>query len=304
MLDLSMLNALWLETFTTLCETQSFTKTATRLNMTQPGVSQHVRKLEEQLGQPLVSRPAKTFLLTDAGEALLKVGLARRSEERNLLESIAQDSANAGKCAIGCSGSFALLLYPRLIEEMNEAPALCVHLESAPQRRIVAALLEKQLDIGILDHEPANPRLNATLIGHEELCLVVPGNLPASPPDFEQLQNLGFIAHPDGADYADRLLAHNFRGSYLGSDQLHLRGYVNQIGQIPLAVAAGKGFTILPRSGVEASAFRNRLSVVDLDNPVFQDLWMARLSGRKLPARIQRIENAVREIARPLQMSG
>ncbi|MES0881620.1 LysR family transcriptional regulator [Roseibium sp. SCP14] len=296
-----MLNALWLETFTTLCETQSFTKTAARLNMTQPGVSQHVRKLEAQVGRPLVSRPAKTFLLTHAGEAVLKVGLARRSEERNLLETIAQDSPDAGRCAIGCSGSFALLLYPRLIKEMNEAPNLRIHLESAPQRGIVTALIEKQLDIGILDHKPANPRLAALRIGHEELCLVVPKSFPTQFPNFARLQELGFIAHPDGFDYADRLLAHNFKGSYLGSDQLFLRGYVNQIGQIPLAVAAGEGFTILPRSGVEASTFRDRLSVVDLDHPIFQDLWMARLSGRNMPARMRRIENAVREVALPLQ---
>lgn len=297
-----MLNAHWLETFTTLCRTQSFTKTAARLNMTQPGVSQHVRKLEEQVGHPLVSRPVKSFLLTDAGEAVLKVGLARRTEERNLLETIALDREDAGKCAIGCSGSFALLLYPRLIKEMNRAPDLSIHLESAPQRQLVTALLEKQLDIAILDHKPVNPRLSAVQIGHEELCLVVPSSLPASLPDFEQLQDLGFIAHPDGFDYADRLLSRNFKAGFHGSDHLELRGYVNQIGQIPLAVAAGKGFTILPRSGVEASEFRDRLSVAELENPIFQELWLAQLSDRRMPARMQRIKDAVREVAQPLQL--
>ena len=68
-----MLNATWLDTFTTLCETGHFTRAAERLNMTQPGVSQHLRKLEAQLGQSLIAREGKSFTLTAAGEAVFQV---------------------------------------------------------------------------------------------------------------------------------------------------------------------------------------------------------------------------------------
>ena len=61
-----MLNATWLETFTTLAEEGHFTRAAQRLNMTQPGVSQHLRKLEQQLGQRLIARDGKAFTLTAA----------------------------------------------------------------------------------------------------------------------------------------------------------------------------------------------------------------------------------------------
>lgn len=72
-----MLNAQWLETFVVLCETGHFTKAASLLNMTQPGVSQHLRKLEAQVGQSLISRQGKSFSPTPAGEAVLAVGRAR-----------------------------------------------------------------------------------------------------------------------------------------------------------------------------------------------------------------------------------
>ena len=42
-----MLNPVWLKTFVTLIETGHFTKTAEKLFMTQPGVSQHIAKLEQ-----------------------------------------------------------------------------------------------------------------------------------------------------------------------------------------------------------------------------------------------------------------
>ena len=64
-----MLNATWLETFVTLTEIGHFTRAAEKLNMTQPGVSQHLRKLEEQVGQSLIAQEGKSFTLTPAGEA-------------------------------------------------------------------------------------------------------------------------------------------------------------------------------------------------------------------------------------------
>ena len=80
-----MLNAQWLETFVTLCETGHFTRAAEQLNMTQPGVSQHLQKLEAQIGQSLISRQGKSFSPTPAGEAVLEPardGAERRPRDR------------------------------------------------------------------------------------------------------------------------------------------------------------------------------------------------------------------------------
>ena len=59
-----MLNATWLDTFVTLTETGHFTHTAERLNMTQPGVSQHLRKLERQVGHALIAQEGTSFTLS------------------------------------------------------------------------------------------------------------------------------------------------------------------------------------------------------------------------------------------------
>ena len=65
-----MINITWLRSFCTLVEVGHFTRTAERLHMTQSGVSQHVRKLEQQLGAELLVRQGKQFSLSDAGERL------------------------------------------------------------------------------------------------------------------------------------------------------------------------------------------------------------------------------------------
>ena len=65
-----MINPVLLRSFSMLVETGHFTRTAERLHMTQSGVSQHVRKLEQLLGQDLLVRQGKQFHLTDAGNRL------------------------------------------------------------------------------------------------------------------------------------------------------------------------------------------------------------------------------------------
>lgn len=282
-----MLNATWLNTFTTLCEIGHFTRAADRLNMTQPGVSQHLRKLEQQLGQPLISQQGKSFTLTPAGESVYALGLSRRREEKALRDAIQTDDQNTGELRIACSGSFAMLLYPALLPWMQTAPDLSIHLVAAPQADILSGLLDGRFDLGVLGADPDHARLQARHLGREELCLILPADTHDPVTTFADLDQRGFIAHPDGYAYADDLLHRNFPGSYPGADRLRLRGYVNQIGQIPAPVAQGVGYTLLPRSGVEAFAQKDRLRLVQLPERRWHELWLATRRGRPLAARLK-----------------
>ena len=57
-----------LQTFKTLCETMSFTKTAEELYTSQPNVTKQIKSLEEELGYPLIERTHKSFTLTEYGK--------------------------------------------------------------------------------------------------------------------------------------------------------------------------------------------------------------------------------------------
>lgn len=296
-----MLNAQWLETFTVLCETGHFTRTAELLGMTQPGVSQHLRKLEQQVGQPLISRRGKSFTPTPAGEAVFALGKSRRAEEAALREAIQQDDPAQGKVGIACSGSFAMLLYPQLFPVMQTAPGLTLRLEAAPRGGVLAGVLDGRFDLGIVDHEPAHARLEAQYLAQEDLCLLWPADGPAPPVSLGDLDALGFVSHPDGPGYAEELFALNFPAEFQGADRLHVRTFVNQISQIPAPVAQGIGYTLLPRSGVAAFPDAGRLRIVDLPKGCRHDLWIIFRRGRVLPARIRRMMELIQSIASGLE---
>jgi DNA-binding transcriptional LysR family regulator len=273
-LELIVLNAIWLETFTTLCEIGHFTQTAQRLGMTQPGVSQHLRKLEAQVGRPLISQDGKSFTLTRAGEAVSELGRARRAQERSLREAMEADDPDTGEVSIGCSGSFAMWLYPHLIERMSRAPGLVTRLTAAPHTSILSAVLNGEIDLGIVTRQVDHARLTSVQFASEELCLIVPAAFDARTLNLENLDGLGFVAHPDGYVYADDLFGLNFPDDYRGSDRLNLRTFVNQIGQIPIPVARGLGYTILPKSGINAFGDQKDIAIVSLPKRRHQDLWL------------------------------
>ncbi|MBU2958117.1 LysR family transcriptional regulator [Paracoccus sp. 1_MG-2023] len=290
-----MLNATWLETFRILCRTGSATRAARMLNMTQPGVSQHLRKLEGQAGTELVLRQGKGFVLTEAGDRLRRLAEDRHRQERDLIEGLRGDDPDRGTLAIACSGSFALMLGPRLIAHAATRPGLGITLEAAPQPTITEGVLSGRFDLGILHADPQNPRLTATAIGQEELCLVMPKGAPP-PTGIDDLQDRGFVGHPDGPALADLLLGPNF-DDHPGGDRLRIRVHLNQIGQIPLPIAAGIGWTVLPRSGIEASPARDRLAICPLPVHVRQPLWLITLAARPTTSRLEAAAGLIGETA-------
>ncbi|WP_289032879.1 LysR family transcriptional regulator [uncultured Roseibium sp.] len=294
-----MLNATWLETFVTLAEEASFTRTAARLNMTQPGVSQHLAKLEAAVGVPLVQRIGKTIVLTDAGNALRDHARVRQAEELALLERIGEDRPDVGAVGIGASGSFATVLYRRLLPHLVAARELIVTLEAAPQSRVIEAVAAGRLDLGVVSRDPRQTRLEAEKIGVENLCLALPSGAGSTTPDLEELQDMGFVDHPDGAAYAEMVMPENFDG-FQSAQALRRRGFVNQISQIPALVAAGAGYTILPRSGIDGFAGSASLQIAALRHPVHQELWLIRRAGRLLPTRCLWAMAEIRSLAEEL----
>ncbi len=61
----------WLRTFEASARHLSFTRAASELNLTQAAISKQIKLLEQQLGEPLFQRKARSLVLTRVGTAYL-----------------------------------------------------------------------------------------------------------------------------------------------------------------------------------------------------------------------------------------
>jgi len=282
-------------TFMKLVETQHFTKTAEQLFMTQPGVTQHIKKLEKHFNTLLLARYGKQFELTQAGEKLYQAGLKMLALEDQLNEQINQDEISKGICSIACSGALANFLYPHFVQQQMLYPELSVFVEAAPNKNIIKDLLSNETDLGIVTIESNHEQLQQTLVGMEELQLVLPADIKLhNKENFEEINNIGFINHPDGLHFAEKVFSANFKADYKGASSLNIKGYVNQLQQILLPVAKGVGFTVLPKRAVQQFPQSERLQVITLDHTIKDPLYLTQKRYRKLPIRYQWFEDKIK----------
>ncbi|WP_429034896.1 LysR family transcriptional regulator [Aeromonas media] len=88
-----MLDPHLLQSFVAIVETGSFTRAGERMHLTQSTISQQMRRLEQQLGCPLLDRSGRQVVTTAQGETLL--GLARR-----ILGLLAQVGDRVGEASL------------------------------------------------------------------------------------------------------------------------------------------------------------------------------------------------------------
>jgi DNA-binding transcriptional LysR family regulator len=135
-----------LVTFLAVEQTGSFTRAAARLGIQQPTVSQHIRRLEEQVGRTLVLRDTHSVSLTADGEAM--TGFAR-----NIIAASEQAAAYfsgsrpRGRLRIGIADDLALTRLPQILRDFRRENPLVDFDLTVDQ----SGLLHQRLDSGRLD---------------------------------------------------------------------------------------------------------------------------------------------------------
>jgi len=292
-----MLNPTWLNTFVTLVDLGHFTKTAEKLFMTQPGVSQHVSKLEKACAHSLIRRENKSFEVTEQGRLVYQYGVQLVKHEQQLMERLAFDDPYSGDCTLACSGALALMLYPKLLDLQVHYPQLVVKLKAAPNHQILNEINTGIIDVGIITDLPSYSLFDVTELGREELCLVLPANIEKNNVSESLLTGLGLINHPDAEHYLSIYFERSQQSIFtdLNIKEIPVTGYVNQISQILHPVAKGLGFTVLPKSAVDTFQEPKKLKVFPLTKPIMQTLYMVAKRNRALPARFEVVKSILRQ---------
>src|SRR4030081_3238639 len=92
----SMLDLELLRSFVSVVDSGGFTRAGERVHRTQSTVSQQIKRLEDDIGQPLLNRTGKSVTPTEAGERLLSYArrlLALAEEARDVLAQPGSEGA-------------------------------------------------------------------------------------------------------------------------------------------------------------------------------------------------------------------
>ena len=168
-----------LRTFVAVADTLSFTRAAELLQLSQPTVSQQIRKLETAAGRNLVARDTRAVALTDNGDAML--GFARSILAiHDEAAAYFTGSAMRGRLRFGSADDLALTQLPQILRDFPQLyPQINLELTVNQSGVLARRLRSGQLDLVYIKQEPDLP--DGRMVRRERLVWVAHKSLQLDP---------------------------------------------------------------------------------------------------------------------------
>lgn len=156
--------------FVLVAELASFTRAADALGTTQSAVSLKLKRLEAQLGKPLLERTPRRVTLAAVGAAFLPAARELLDAHERALAAL---SSAQRRLVIGVSEHVAVPDLPAVLTGLNRHdPGLALEMHVGMSAGLLAQYDERRLDAAFVRHEPGEdpPRDDATLLFTEPLA--------------------------------------------------------------------------------------------------------------------------------------
>ncbi len=248
-----------LETFLAIVQTHSFSGAAKVVRRTQPAVSQMVRKLEDDVGEPLFDRSSRDGTLTDAGKVLHEYAtriLNLRQEARASLQELRQ--FQRGTLVIAANEYTSLYLL-RVLEEFRRfCPMIKIVVHRSLASSVPDQVLDHTVELGVLSFRPESPLLKSVVVFRDHLAFIVPPNHPLAKAREVSIRQLGaesFIAHNVVSPYRSKVLEAFKRYK----TPLNISVEMPTIEAIKRFVGAGNGVALVPGLAIEPEVQRQEL---------------------------------------------
>ena len=188
-----------LHSFVVLADELHFGRASKRLFVSQPALSKQIRRLEEKVGGALFTRTRRKVEITEAGRVLL-AGADKVLREDEAALSLAREAVlgRAGTLRIGFGIASVSEILPRTILRFRKTYSqveLKMRDMSTPAQ--IAALVEGNIDIGIVRLPIAHTELDSLPLFHEQLVVATSGSLSYnSRQGLAALRNQPFVFFP------------------------------------------------------------------------------------------------------------
>jgi DNA-binding transcriptional LysR family regulator len=276
---------------------RSFTRAAAREHIAQPALSQQIRRLEDEVGLPLVDRTTRSVSITAAGELLVArahrilAELDAAHEELLSLRGLRTGRVTVG--AMHTMGPVDISLILTIFHERHPDVELTVREQSSDE--LAEMLRVDELDLAFLSvtEQIESHGLGLHQLVAEELVVLLPvGHRLAGRRTVRmaELSDEEFISYREGSRLRELLVG---AGEHAGfSPRVKLES--NESQRVRRLVARGMGVAVLPRS--DAVGPGAEVAVVALKSPALKrDITLAWRHDRRQPPAVSEFLALARE---------
>jgi DNA-binding transcriptional LysR family regulator len=237
MLDLELLRS-----FVSVVDAGGFTRAGERVHRTQSTVSQQIKRLEEDVGQPLLNRSGKDVTPTEAGERLLSYARRLLSLAEEARDVLARPD-NEGAIRLGVPEDFAAYRLAKLLAAFSRShPGLRLDVRADQSANLKRDLERGELDLALFKR--AAGEKGGIAVWPERVHWVTSKNRPRD----TRSGSVPLIGFPTGCLYrAGAIHALESAGR-----SWHMTYTSSNLAGIQAAIAAGMGLSILSEIAILA----------------------------------------------------
>ncbi len=251
-----------LEVLVAVAREQSFSRAAQSLHRTQPAVSQAIRRLESEIGEPLFDRSSKDGTLTAAGRVLHDFAQQMLNLRQSAQAAVKElRDLQRGKLVLGANEYTVMYLLPVIPLFKARHPHIKVEVKRSLASRIPTEILGRDVEIGVVSYKPSDNAIASIPVITDELALIVAPSHPLSAKDVVSVRELGaesFIAHNVPSPYRERVI----RTFEKHRTPLNISMEMPTLEAIKRLVAQGVGVALVPRLTAQSEITRGQVVAI------------------------------------------
>ena len=259
-----------LKVFYTVANRLSFTKAAGELFITQPAISKHIQELEEQYKIKLFDRNGSKISLTNAGELLLKHTKNIFEIYREIdFEMSSLINERKGLLRIGASTTISQYIIPPLLARFHQKMEnIKVNLLNGNTEQIESALLNREIEIGIVEGQSKNKAIQYTQFLKDELVLVCKSSHAlASKDEFtaDDLKKMSFLIREHGSGTLE-VIEHALKSLELKFSDLNIEMQLGSTESIKSYLVNSDCVAFMSVHAIEKELKNQELTILDVKN--------------------------------------
>lgn len=251
-----------LEVLVAVAQEKSFSRAAETLHRTQPAVSQAIRRLETEIGEPLFDRSSKDGTLTPAGRVLFDLAQQMMNMRQHAHSTIRElKDVHRGKLTLSANEYTVMYLLSVLPAFRARHPHIKVEVRRSLASRIPSEILGRDAEIGIVSFKPADKAIAAIPVLTDELVLIVVPSHPLAQKKIVSVRELGaesFIAHNVPSPYRE----HVIRTFEKHKTPLNISMELPTLESIKRFVEQGMGVALVPRLAAQIEIARGQVKAL------------------------------------------
>ena len=286
-----------LEVLIAVAGERGFSRAADKLYRTQPAISQAIRRLEEEVGEPLFDRSSKDGTLTASGQVLLKYAQQIINLRRDAKLAVKElKDLQRGKVTLGANEYTVMYLLPVISVYRVRHPHIKIEVKRDLASRIPSEVLKRDVEIGIVSFRPNDPMLQTVPVATDELALIVAPLHPLAGKKIVSVKELGvesFIAHNVRSPYRERVVQ-TFEKH---RTPLNISMELPTLEAIKRFVEQGMGVALVPRLAAQAEIERGQVVAIPVrEMRLERKLYLIYRKGAKLSHAARAFLNVARNI--------